>query len=397
MVKSPIVIAMILLLFSCKKGEETPLDQFEYQKIFDFETRQSLVTKDAGFLIITRSEILKLNSIGYIEWQNPTSSFFSDDVLSPAIDYPSTFSQISNNRFAFAGILKDETDSLFCSIQFSDYSGKFIKKTIFTFDTIFTDAITINIRSILETENKNLLLIGDLIDKNNLPVYFIINLDPNGRPIWKKEYLFKFGNSTGRIYKAKLTPDNQILLAGTNNQKACLSKIDIEGNRIWMEYFSVPVSSRNVGTGILISDDGNYIMTGYADVDNTVNYNYEFSIYKISPEGALVWSRAYGTYKQDYCILSEKTKDGGYFLFGTTNRQGEPGTDSKSFLNLEKIDPLGENTWSKNFGIDYGLEGFSAISNDDDSFTILGNKQGYGNSNVIHTIFIHTKPITSTE
>ena len=53
---------------------------------------------------------------------------------------------------------------------------------------------------------------------------------------------------------------------------------------------------------------------------------------------------------------------------------------------LIKINSSGNKEWARDIGVDYGLQGLTAVPNDDKSFTIVGNKLGYGNSNVIQNI-----------
>ena len=124
------------------------------------------------------------------------------------------------------------------------------------------------------------------------------------------------------------------------------------------------------------------------------SYNYNFLMLKINPsDGSPVWFKELGTDKQDFCVSSSATADGGFILVGTTNRQTQPVSDSKSYIYLLKLNASGEQEWIRKIGEDYALQGLYAKANEDNSYTIIGNKQGYGNSNVLHSIFIKTKPI----
>jgi len=384
-----ILILSLIFLFSCKKEKQSVSDEFRSMKVFDFETEKSFPSNDGGFLLLGPVSFSKMNTEGKIEWKKSRSYYNNQDTLSY---FPETYCLLSDNKIVLCGIDYYQSDfNLF--FQLANNKGEIITKNATPLYREFPNVSQIHARSIIRTSD-NFFITGDYLDKNNSYSYFIIKTDNSGNILWKKEYLFRNSSYEGKINKTIITTDYNILMTGINCDSAFIVKLNFEGNNNWEKYFSGS-KYRNEATNIFISDDGNYIVTGYSDLSSSLtNYNYNFFIYKIDyTSGEKIWSQTYGTDKQDYCVASQQTTDKGFVLIGTTNRQTQTQTDSKSFMYLLKLNSQGVKEWSRNIGEDYGLQGLTVVPNADNSFTIIGNKQGYGNSNVKHTIFIKTNTI----
>lgn len=105
-------------------------------------------------------------------------------------------------------------------------------------------------------------------------------------------------------------------------------KIDNLGNKEWSK--TIGGSKNDYGTGIIATNDGNYIISGYSESsDGDVSGNFglhDFFIAKINGAGGIIWTKNYGFSGHDHAHKIIQTNDGGYFFVGFSEYSGIEGS-----------------------------------------------------------------------
>lgn len=90
--------------------------------------------------------------------------------------------------------------------------------------------------------------------------------------------------------------------------------------------------------------DGNYIIVGYSW--SFAVGEYDMWIFKIAPDGNIIWQNTYGGTYADLATSILKASDGGYIILGNTNSFGAGESDAW----IIKIDESGNIIWQKRYG-----------------------------------------------
>lgn len=115
-----------------------------------------------------------------------------------------------------------------------------------------------------------------------------------------------------------------------------------QGNDIsWIKTFGG--TGDEIGTSTTQTNDG-YIVTGYTNSYGAGNY--DAWLIKIDPNGNEIWSKTFGGSNLDWASSVEKTSDGGYVFAGGTESYGNGQKD----IFFVKTDSVGNEIWAKTFG-----------------------------------------------
>lgn len=143
-------------------------------------------------------------------------------------------------------------------------------------------------------------------------------------------------------------------------------------------------SSFNYGRDVIQTAD-----TGYFVLGNTAGTSGNSDIYLIKTDslGNMKWQKTIGGNEIEWGNDLKKTIDNGYIIAGYTNRVIASGYD----VLLVKIDSLGNEIWSKEYGgVDWDM-GFSVIQTPDSGFVVVG--ETYSSAKSSSNIFmVRTKP-----
>ena len=201
---------------------------------------------------------------------------------------------------------------------------------------------------------------------------WIIKTDENGEEIWNKTY---GGGDYDYGLSIKITQDNNYIVTGYTssfgslNCNVWLIKIDLDGNILWDSRFGGLLCES--GFEVLEIDDG-YIISGYTE--SFGNGGYDAWVIKTNKTGNLIWEKTYGGEFEDVVRSIKETSDGGYILAGWTESIGSGNKD----LWIYKIDENGNVIWEKTYGgiLDEGA--YSIQKTNDNNFIIAGyaDKQG---------------------
>ena len=146
----------------------------------------------------------------------------------------------------------------------------------------------------------------------------------------------------------------------------------------WQHNFGESGDDR--GWSLRQTNDGGYIITGYADSFGAGGY--DVYLMKTTPNGTLEWQKTFGGSEDDGGWSVRQTTDGGYIIAGFTDSFGVGAED----IYLMKTTPNGALEWQQTFGgydiddahsvlqttdKDYIIAGFKFISNPSDNDVFL--------------------------
>jgi hypothetical protein len=186
-----------------------------------------------------------------------------------------------------------------------------------------------------------------------------------------------------------------------------IAQFDTSGNALWAKIIS---GEKSEGAGLAADGNGNVYLAGnfsskqltigavtHTNVQ-TSSQSYDFTdlfITKLDPTGNFLWSKTYGTWKQEYLTSLAVDRSGnllvtGYFydlplVFGTTTLTSmSPGTVCQQAF-VAKLDPSGNIIWAKRFGSSensYDVYGGQITTDGSRNIIISG---GYVNSAIFGT------------
>jgi hypothetical protein len=202
---------------------------------------------------------------------------------------------------------------------------------------------------------------------------WVARLHPDGRLVWEKHYGGTHSDSARRIHEigkdkflvinASDSKDGDVL-SPMGKKDAWVFCIDLYGTFNWQTSFGGP-GFDDVHASCK-DKEGNIVIAGttFSESGQISEQKGEgdFWLFKISPEGRLLWSRTYGGSKADGANGVCATRDGGYLICGMSKS-----TDGDIMLNqgyydalVVKTDHNGEIRWSWTFGFG-GKDAFNSI------------------------------------
>lgn len=183
----------------------------------------------------------------------------------------------------------------------------------------------------------------------------LVKTDSLGTELWRKEYGLA-SNNIEMGYSVAQTPDLGYLIgyyhyvsAQDDTGDPVVMKVDSVGNPEWELNLGGPF--RDFFTQVCIGNDGNYIAgTSLSDSTSGTSHYSRIKIYKISPEGNILWNKYYCQTELDnklYAIYPDH--DGGYIATGKRRNLTHPGNWNRSYGWLLKVDENGDSVWYREY------------------------------------------------
>lgn len=175
---------------------------------------------------------------------------------------------------------------------------------------------------------------------------FVVRTDSTGNPLWTKSYDAEGGDDEGHAI-CVLTDGYAIAGScirekgfGHMSMDVWFFKIDDAGNKIpgSDRFYPPPIPGWCRAYAMEQTRDGGFIMTGRGEPN-------AISVIKISQDGAVQWSYAYGT-GVGYAVKQARSPDNGFIVAGSTT----PFDSEESDVLIIKLDPAGNMQWGKAFG-----------------------------------------------
>lgn len=223
---------------------------------------------------------------------------------------------------------------------------------------------------------------------------FIAKYSESGELEWMNNFS---GSQDDQVKQIVATDDGgSIVMIETNSEDGdmdglnkglfdlALVKYDKSGNKQWQRVLGGK-NIESAAMGLDILTDGSIIVGGHlssksGDFADVTWYGDIFDVFvaKLSADGELLWTKAYGGDKNEYCNNIIATSDGGFIMTGntksTTDTFAESGTSYDNAFVL-KCNSDGETEWSDVIKSSEASEGTSIVELENE-YVILGQSKG---------------------
>ncbi len=206
---------------------------------------------------------------------------------------------------------------------------------------------------------------GDVSGNNGASDFWIIKIDPLGNIIWQKSI---GGINDDFCYSIKPTFDGGYLVAGSSNSNngnniqnhglsdCLIFKLNSLGNVLWNKNYGG--TRDDVAWSIKETNDGGFIFLGGSnsnDFDVSGNFNnnqFDFWVVKTNSIGQIQWQRSLGGSNNEIGQSIEIDADGGYLMVGFSS--SNDGNISNNHGNYDgwllKLNNSGTLLWQKSLG-----------------------------------------------
>jgi len=201
---------------------------------------------------------------------------------------------------------------------------------------------------------------------------FVFIANSNAQNTWEKTY-GGWQDEEGR--SVLQTTDGGYIVSGWTDTYGAgdydyyLVKTNSYGDTLWTKTYG---TNRDDRAGCVIQTaDGGYIISGFSlPVNDTLGDIY---FIKLNAQGDTIWSKRYWGANDHRAYMVQETEDGGFIISGSTYAYGASYLD----ILLMKTDSLGDTLWTKTYGGDSIEQGF-ALPTTDGGYIISGSTSSYG-------------------
>ena len=229
--------------------------------------------------------------------------------------------------------------------------------------------------SLLSTESKcqNLLHKVDPIEIENN--YYKINDKYFAPPsiIWNKTYggdLLDWGWSISKTSDGGFIIGGETVSFSAGSYDAFLIKTDSNGDELWNKTFGG--SAKDGCRAVKQTDDGGYILAGYAD-----SYGYpghDYWLIRTDENGDELWNYTYGGQSSDAAVSVIQTSAGDFVMAGYSYTNSYGGKD----VWVVKTDENGNELWNDHYGGIGNDQGMSIVESTDEGYVIAGYTDSFG-------------------
>lgn len=332
--------------------------------------------------------ILKLNSTGDIQWKKTLGGSQEDFASSINQTNDGGYIVAGSTKFSFnGGIPGNHGDYDFWVIKLNSIGNIEWQKTLggSGTDNALEIQQTLDGGFIVVGDSRSNN--GNLTSNNGSCDGWIVKLDATGNIEWQKNY----GSSSCEfISSIKQTIDGGYVFAGTTysndgdvsgnhgGSDYWIVKINSLGTIEWQKTYGG--SGNETVSDIQLTNDNSYIISGYSySNDGQVTGNNglaDFWIVKTNPAGVIEWQKSLGGSYMDTASKIINTIDNGYVVAGlTTSNDGDvTGLYNFGYSDywIVKLNSLGNLQWQKALGGSSYDEAYSIEQTSDNGFIISG-------------------------
>ena len=198
-------------------------------------------------------------------------------------------------------------------------------------------------RDVVQKSNGGYFVVGTTssFGAGNNDIY-AISTDMNGDLLWSKT----FGGADDDFGLSVVqTSDSGFLIAGytfsfgAGNSDILLVRLNFSGDTLWTK--TIGGASFEFTNEIQNTSDGGFIISGSSNGFGVGQS--DILLIKLNSNGAIVWSKTFGKYDNQFGGGVQQTADGGYILSGYMDA-------GNSRVLLLKTDSLGNQIWTKKYG-----------------------------------------------
>ncbi|PKL77418.1 MAG: hypothetical protein CVV25_14565, partial [Ignavibacteriae bacterium HGW-Ignavibacteriae-4] len=204
---------------------------------------------------------------------------------------------------------------------------------------------------------------GDVSNPKGSGDSWIIKLNSVGELEWEKSY---GGSKKDEAKSIVQSIDGGYVIAGVSdsddgditNPKGYddywIVKLNSIGELVWQKSYGG--SHYDINTSIIQTNDGGFAVSGYSWSDDgnlTISNGLsDYWIVKLNSIGELEWQKSYGGSDEELANSIQQTFDGGYIIAGQSKSQDEDITNPKGNYDywIIKLNSVGELEWEKSYG-----------------------------------------------
>lgn len=228
---------------------------------------------------------------------------------------------------------------------------------------------------------------GDVIGKHGVTDIWVVKLNTVGDIVWQK----CLGGSSNEIASSLIqTLDGGFALTGyttsSDGDVDSLHNVSIDSPEAWVVKLTsdghiqwqrpLGGSGRDFGECIVQTADSGFVIAGSTNSTNGdvigLHGSTDGWLVKLSLVGDIVWQKCIGGDSGDYFDNIIKTNDGGFVVTGTTNRFGTTWDDEHGDLWVLKLDSVGSTEWQKVVTGNKGDFGMAVTQSIDGGYIVCG-------------------------
>jgi gliding motility-associated-like protein len=237
---------------------------------------------------------------------------------------------------------------------------------------------------------------GDVSGNHGNWDYWIVKLSSQGIIQWQK----CFGGGGDDVPKAiQQTNDGGYIVAGYSSSPNGDITLSNGGYDYWIVKFSnigniqwqksLGGTADDYAQSIQQTFDGGYIIAGYSNSNdgdvtgNHASYTPDYWVVKLSSTGSIQWQKTLGGTDNDYAYSIDQTSEGGYIVAGkaASNDGDITGSIAPEDYWIVKLSSLGTVQWQKSLG-GSSMEGANCIQQTNDGAYIVTGNTSSNNGNV---------------
>ena len=328
-------------------------------------------TSDGGYIVLGRTNsfgfahgpalwILKLSSVGDVEWQKIYGASSSDH-------WPHSIQQTMDGGYIVAG--ETRTWGTSSNIWVLKLSSEGDVEWQRTYGGNEDDKAS----SIQQTMDGGYIVAGETRSWGVGDDIWVLKLSPVGDVEWQKTY---GGDADDSAYYVQQTMDGAYIVVGNTNSFGAGSidfwvlRLSSTGDVEWQKTYGG--SDSDEVHSVQQTMDGGYIVAG------------GINVLKLSSEGDIEWQHSYGTV---VASSVQQTMDGGYIVAGTGGGGGE-GFVSYANSGILKLSFNGEIEWQKAYGGGFEDHASSIQQTSDEGYIFAGNTISFGISRLDYNFWI---------
>ncbi len=324
------------------------------------ESNNGDVTNNHGF---SDGWVVKISNIGILEWQKTLGGVFDDTLYSVQQTSDGGYIVLGITTSSDLNLSGLNADGDYFVVKLSSlgviewqnaYGGSNNEIGIDIYQTTDSGYILAG-----ETYSNN----GEVTGNHGSYDAWIVKISNSGNLEWQKCF---GGTANDNVIDIQQTSDNGYILAGTTGSNdgnvmgnhglndAWLVKLSSSGNLEWQK--ALGGADNDYAYKVQQTTDGDYILAGSTkSIDNDVLGNHgatDYWLVKLSNSGAIVWQKVMGGNLDDWAYDVKETTEGNFIVVGYTNsNDGDvTGNQGASDAWIIKLSNSGTILWQKTMG-----------------------------------------------
>ncbi|MBL0174887.1 MAG: T9SS type A sorting domain-containing protein [Ignavibacteria bacterium] len=221
----------------------------------------------------------------------------------------------------------------------------------------------------------------------------LIRLGRNGEKIWSREIpqVFRIASELPALARSRSNEyylggsgDTTNLHPGYDGRLAFIIKTDSNGQQLWRKIYIGNFHSNQTIRDFIALEDGSLMAcgqgNGHSYPDPGWNTGEDGCLWKIAPDGDVIWQRNFGfdgkgdgitSHEPDEFYSMDRTRDGGFILAGQL-RSGPATDDSTLSAYLVKVDSNGMQQWWRSYRFESTDRFWKVKSASDGGYILVG-------------------------